>query len=128
MGTISCGTSTKPSELTGIEPISSRKTLPLTQQVIRWPLVCPAGIGCGKNPSSREAAQNLHGDVIVVGYSWALQEPQGLTMESPEKGTRAADWGGRQSKRPITATRPPRPAGDIVRLRRYLRLRHHRTP
>ena len=35
-----------------------------------------------KAPSSRKAAQqDLHGDVIVVGYSWALQEPEGLTED-----------------------------------------------
>jgi hypothetical protein len=33
-----------------------------------------------KNPSSREASQqDLHGDVIVVGYSRTMQEPIGLT-------------------------------------------------
>jgi hypothetical protein len=35
-----------------------------------------------KDPGSRQASQqDLHGDVIVVGYSWAMQEPEGLTKD-----------------------------------------------
>ena len=29
----------------------------------------------------RPLQQDLHGDVIAVGYSWAVQEPEGLTKD-----------------------------------------------